>query len=201
MAKTVKINGVTYSGITQVLLPLADGTGNAVFKEDSGGGGGDTTPALYPLPWSRFVGATTTKEVSNGNHVKIHSTTTARTFVINIPHSVNSIISARSFDASTMYYPIIPEGTEVTIAMKNVETNLEGYALGTTTPGGSTDMNGSPLGKDEQGGISGTNDRKSFTFTTTGATQISSFYLAFSGTGDADIEFDFELTVGGVRWI
>lgn len=200
MSKTVKINGVTYSGISQVLLPLADGTGNAVFKEDSGGGGGDTTTALYPFAWSKFVGETTTKEVSNGNHVKVHSTTTAHAFVLNIPHAVNQLITVRSFDAASMFYPIIPEGTEVTIAIKNVETNLEGYAIGMTAPNGNLDMNGSPLGKDGSG-ISGTNDRKSFTFTTTGATQISSFYFVFDGTGNADIEFDLELTVGGVRWI
>lgn len=199
MSKTVKINGVTYSGISQVLLPLADGTGNAVFKEDSGGGGGDTTPALYPFAYSHIEGAASKKTVSNGNHIKILSTANGIT-TVNLPHSIPILITTRSFEAIYMPYPIIPSGTEVTISIKNVTENVDGYAVGVTAPGGNADMNNSPLGEDG-GSITGTNGRKTYTFTTAAATQISSFYIVFMGNGNADIEFDLELTVGGVRWI
>lgn len=34
----LKINGNTYNGITELNIPLADGSGNALFSEGSGGG-------------------------------------------------------------------------------------------------------------------------------------------------------------------
>lgn len=35
MAKNVKINGVTYSEVSEVKIPIADGSGNAVFPDTS----------------------------------------------------------------------------------------------------------------------------------------------------------------------
>jgi hypothetical protein len=35
MSKNVKINGTTYSGVSSVSLPLADGSGNVLFRENS----------------------------------------------------------------------------------------------------------------------------------------------------------------------
>ena len=35
MAKNVKINGVTYSEVSEVKIPMADGSGNAVFPDTS----------------------------------------------------------------------------------------------------------------------------------------------------------------------
>jgi len=183
-----EVTGKSDTTLSDAVASLADGYG------------GEGSPALFPFPWSKFSGTTTTKEVTNGNHVKVHSTSTAQTFILNLPNALSVAVNKKSFGVGDLYYPPIPSGTEVTVAIKNVETNLEGYGVATTAPNGNTDMNSSPLGEDGHG-IAGTNNRKSFTFTTTQETQISSFYLVFDGTGNADIEFDFELTVGGVRWI
>lgn len=35
MAKNIKINGVTYNGIPNVTIPLAEGSGNAMFVDTS----------------------------------------------------------------------------------------------------------------------------------------------------------------------
>lgn len=181
--------GESDTTLTDAVQTLIDGYGQ--------GGGGET--ALYPFADSYFQGTSIEKTVTGGSHIKIKSSGTT-TVSVNIPHSIPSVISTRSFASSYQPYPIIPAGTEVTVAIKNVSENVTGYAVGTTKPSGTTDMNSAPLGKDG-GSISGTNNRKSYTYTTTTDTQISSFYIVFAGNANADIEFDFELTVGGVRWI
>lgn len=40
MAKNVKINNVTYSGVPSVEIPLADGSGNATFFDTSSANAG-----------------------------------------------------------------------------------------------------------------------------------------------------------------
>lgn len=181
--------GESDSTLTDAVQTLVDGYGQ--------GGGGET--ALYPFAHSYIHGSTIEKTVTDGNHIKILASGTGNV-TVNLPHSLPNSITQRSFDSIYQPYPIIPTGAEVTISIKNVIENVTGYAVGTTKPGGSTDMNGAPLGKDG-GSISGTNNRKSYTYTTTEAVQISSLYIVFVGNGHADIEFDLELTVGGVRWI
>lgn len=180
--------GESDTTLTNAVQTLIDGYGQ---------GGGAT--ALYPFAYSYFHGTSIEKTVTDGSHIKIKSSGTG-TVTVNVPHSLPSVISNRSFASSYQPYPIIPAGTEVTVALKNVSENVTGYAVGTTKPGGTIDMNSAPLGKDG-GSIGGTNNRKSYTYTATEAVQISSFYVVFVGSSNADIEFDFELTVGGVRWI
>jgi hypothetical protein len=191
----IKINGKTYSNVGGVKFPLADNTGFATFVENEGG---EDSPALYPLPYINYQGAAIQKLQTNGNHLEL-STTNNGVVVINLVEGIDSI-TKRSFAAAYNRFPLIPANTEVTFAIENVENNGANFAVGMTIPNASTSINNMPLGQDG-GSIGGTSNRKSYTFTTSEETQISSFYCSLDTTLGKSISFDLSLTVGGVRWI
>ena len=191
----IKINGKIYSNIGGVKFPLADDTGFATFTESEGG---EDSPALYPLPYINYQGATIQKLQINGNHLDLN-TTNSGLVVFNLVEGIDSI-TKRSFAATYNRFALIPANTEVTFAIKNVENNGANFAVGMTIPDGTTSINGMPIGQDG-GLINGTGNRKTYTFTTTEETHISSFYCALDTALGKSVSFDLSLIVGGVRWI
>lgn len=75
MAKTVKINGVSYQGVPSISIPLSDGSGNAKFVDTS-----DATASTnqilkgetaYGADGTKVTGSLTCAQVSQDSSTKV----------------------------------------------------------------------------------------------------------------------------------
>lgn len=198
MSVNVKLNNVVYNGIDTLMLPLANGGGYARFLLDDSG----PVVALYALgeQWGDHTGNAVFDVVFNGNHARITVKPVGDTYNyldLNMTTYTENVDDTAINNLPKWF--TLPAGN-AEMALRNVQ-NTSNLKFGVNMRKA---LNNTSISVPAVGTLSGS-EVYSASGTLTEDTDVSCcfVYIELSGTTikSGVIEFDYELSVDGVRYI